>query len=136
MSQPYGSKGCRCWRSEDYNPWDDRTTEWMANAACPHHGMLADFTERMETGTYDVVISKPVTIEPRQPLINQIREPLTREEAVAISEALADPDRPILVPGELGYVTTEKGDRGILAAVRRWARRAWCWAVHGDDGGH
>lgn len=68
MSAEYDSKGCRCWRSEDYNFWDDRTHGgWLPNAACPHHGLLADFTERRDTGAY-TVISKPVTIEPRQDL--------------------------------------------------------------------
>lgn len=66
MSVDYGAKGCRCWRSEDYNFWDDRTHgEWLPNAMCPHHGLLADYAERRDTGQY-TVISKPVTIEPRQ----------------------------------------------------------------------
>lgn len=58
---PYGDKGCRCWRSEDYNPWDDRTHhEWMPNASCPQHGLLAGLArDRMETGTYRVDLSTP-----------------------------------------------------------------------------
>src|SRR5690606_6278162 len=58
----YGAKGCRCFRSEDYNFWDDRTNTnetWLPNAACPHHGLLADYTERRDTGVYTVIRSEP-----------------------------------------------------------------------------
>jgi hypothetical protein len=62
VSVDYGAKGCRCWRSEDYNPWDDRTHgEWLPNASCPHHGLLADYTGgRTDTGAYRVILDPPL----------------------------------------------------------------------------
>jgi len=62
VSVDYGAKGCRCWRSEDYNFWDDRTHgEWLPNAHCPHHGLLADYTGgRTDTGAYRVILDPPL----------------------------------------------------------------------------
>jgi hypothetical protein len=51
MTQPYGAKGCNCW--VEFPGLPDET--WMPNASCPHHGLLADFTERKDTGVYRVV---------------------------------------------------------------------------------
>ena len=61
MSTPYGVEGCICWADQDGDGW-------YPNAACPYHGVLADFTpDRRDTGTYIVhrgADGKPTELEP------------------------------------------------------------------------
>ncbi len=56
MTDRYGAKGCLCFYDEDACGASGR---WMPNARCPHHGLLADFTDRRETGTYRVIKVEP-----------------------------------------------------------------------------
>jgi hypothetical protein len=55
----YGSKGCRCWVEDAGTPAE----HWMPNAMCPHHGLLADYIQRKDTGAYRVV-PPPAPSEP------------------------------------------------------------------------
>lgn len=58
VSVPYGAKGCRCWPNED--PHGNHYADWLPNAACVHHGILADYTAgRKDTGAYRVVTMPP-----------------------------------------------------------------------------
>lgn len=132
MSHDYGAKGCRCWRSEDYSPWDDRTHgDWLPNANCPHHGLLADYTGgRTDTGEYRVTLPAPDTgtgtATPPPPL---------SPGAVACTRAgcdwtLTGRDEVVLY-GELfrhalTHTTTEKEKKRhgrVLTAFQRFGRR-------------
>jgi hypothetical protein len=57
-SMPYGCKGCRCW-PDDVQAQGDANETWYPNAMCPHHGLLADYTERRDTGVYTVIRNEP-----------------------------------------------------------------------------
>lgn len=139
---PYGCKGCRCWTDETPAYGLDRET-WYPNAACPHHGLLADFTERKDTGVYRVVPAEPQGCSCS---VNNPRD-ICGYCAKAMSEVMRDPDVPTrrLPPRDLstpldgpecppgvhsmfdfcpGGCTTTEEERGVLATVRRWISRA------------
>jgi hypothetical protein len=61
----YGSKGCRCWVEDAGTPAE----RWMPNAMCPHHGLLADYIQRKDTGAYRVVDLSGHTMD--RPVIEQ-----------------------------------------------------------------
>ncbi len=110
MTVSYGDKGCRCWRDEDYNPWDDRTHgDWLPSASCRFHGALAPYAPpRRDTGTYQVVdldLPSGRIVEHREVELGQnFRLDLRGEPG------------PELVP----WPTTTEEERGVFAAVRRW----------------
>lgn len=97
---PYGCKGCNCWPDETPAYGTDDET-WYPNASCPHHGLLADYTERKDTGVYRVVPALPPA--PQQ-----------------------DEGEPVCCPSPRPQSsgTTEQKERGVLATVRRWISRA------------
>ena len=127
MSEPYGAKGCRCW-PEDTPAYGLPSERWMPNAACPHHGLLADYTERKDTGVY-TVISKPVTIEPRSDWPCDEGEDL--RTGSAYTHGPCPPEcgaNPMDCPGPdadrcLSPTTEQERQRGLRAAVQRWGRR-------------
>lgn len=75
MTDRYGAKGCLCFYDEDGAGASGR---WMPNARCPHHGLLADFTDRRETGTYRVI-----KVEPEDRTVRPMPEPGDDCEACA-----------------------------------------------------
>ncbi len=128
MSAEYGAKGCRCFRSEDYNFWDDRTHgEWLPNAACPHHGLLADYTERKDTGVYTVIRSEPGPEAVSWPC----DEGEDLRTGSAYTHGPCPPEcgaNPMDCPGPdadrcLSPTTEQERQRGLRAAVQRWGRR-------------
>jgi hypothetical protein len=107
---PYGCKGCRCW--PDQTPAHGTADEtWYPNAMCPHHGLLADYTERKETGTYSVV--QPELEPPRD-----LSTPLDGPECPPGVHSAFD-----FCPGGcLNEATTEE-EHGVFATVRRGIAR-------------
>lgn len=80
---PYGRKGCSCFLADDYS-------DWMPNAGCRFHGLLADYQPpRQDTGVYRL----DFTEETERSLADHNRS-MTPEEAAKINEIINDPDRP------------------------------------------
>lgn len=157
---PYGRKGCSCFRDDPNDPNDT----WYPNAACRFHGILADMlAPRDETGTYRVVpypgpdpeadrlLEPEPPVEECPPGVHSMfdfcqgravceegfypedeADPMSMEDATALSEAMRDPDAPTRHlpprPPEPYVCKIKEEERGYLATVRRWARHladAW-----------
>jgi hypothetical protein len=137
----YGAKGCRCFRDEvDVSLGEDGGVtralgRWLPNAACPHHGLLADFTERKDTGVYTVVplsghkMDRPVIEQPTgcRCSVNdphpcaycwKVQAELDMQRIAASGEDLSgEPD------AWTPETTEQERQRGLRATVRRaWNR--------------
>ncbi len=109
---PYGREGCTCFRDEvDVSGADGFAQRipgrWLPNAACRFHGALAPWAPpRRDTGTYQVVLPEPgpelVPWPTRPGSLEWFAEERARRDAAR---------------------TTTEEEHGVLAAVRRWARR-------------
>ena len=124
---PYGRKGCTCWRDEDARTG----THWYPRASCPFHGVLAEFLPpRNETGTYRVVSADPPIDESETLGYDATLIPAPGWDTIPNEDGDPVPV-PDLLPPRLPepYVCMIKEEeRGVLATVRRWARRlgdAW-----------
>ncbi len=137
----YGAKGCRCFRDEvDVSLGEDGSVtralgRWLPNAACPHHGLLADYTERKDTGVYTVIRSEPGPEAVSWPC----DEGEDLRTGSAYTHGPCPPEcgaNPMDCPGPdadrcLSPTTEQERQRGLRAAVRRaWNRVGR--AVYGD----
>lgn len=100
MTVDYGAKGCRCFMADDYS-------DWMPNASCPHHGLLAGLArDRMETGTYRVVTG-PCERHPGASTIAGLCAMCSRPESAVLPE-LAHKDAEAEVWGEVLYDDSDR----------------------------
>jgi hypothetical protein len=137
MTDRYGGKGCLCFCDEG---------RWMPNARCPHHGLLADFTDRRETGTYRVIKVEPedrtVRPEPDCEACAEYGECLdceqAREEeadAADVAKAITeDPDvaRALLPPSAFGLDVPDVGPADCSWG-RPYACRVHCPPPESED---
>lgn len=143
----YGRKGCSCFKAESVAD-GVYYGQWMPNAGCRYHGVLADYqAPRMDTGVYTLDLKKYEEELPDGPAEcppgvhsmfdfcpGDCNEPVAEE---CDWEGLYGPHDHI--PNEHGEsvcltrdVTTEYEETGgaaasVRATVRRWARRLGDW---------
>lgn len=136
----YGCKGCVCFKAESAAD-GVHYGEWMPNAGCRFHGLLAEYqAPRADTGVYKVDLGKYENggfLTPGSGWVDsQGRDAMQGPECPPGVHSLFDPcpggclndeDEPLLTTfealGPEGLATapnTTEKERGVLATVRRW----------------
>lgn len=158
----YGCKGCSCFKAESVAD-GVYYGQWMPNAGCRYHGVLADYqAPRMDTGVYTLDLKKYEEGLPAGPpeecppgvhsmfdfCPGGCLEPYDEDDCPEHQPPCdydgmygehghidnADGEPVCLVGPE---VTTEYEETGVLATVRSWVRRFGDWldphAAHRRD---